>query len=147
MSVSTFAAWFTVVSKSSWTSKIMKITYWIFTILIAALMIVSAIPDVLLVDGAVQIFEHLGYPRYLLPFIGVAKLLGGAAILQPWFRRLKEWAYAGITFDLLGALYSHLAVGDPIQFLIPPILGLIFVAGSYLALRKLESRQYLAASV
>lgn len=119
----------------------MKIAYWIFTVLIAALMIVSAIPDVLLVDGAVEIFEHLGYPRYLLPFIGVAKLLGAAAILQPWFRGLTEWAYAGITFDLIGALYSHLAVGDGIAFLVPPILGLIFVGGSYLALNRLESRQ------
>ena len=125
----------------------MRITYWIFTGLIAALMIVSAIPDVLMVDGAVQIFEHLGYPRYLLPFIGVAKILGAAAILQPWFRSLKEWAYAGITFDLIGALYSHLAVGDAISFLIPPILGLVLVMGSYFTLRKLESRQVPSAAV
>lgn len=125
----------------------MKVAYWIFTGLTAALMIVSAIPDVLLVDGAVQIFEHLGYPRYLLPFIGVAKLLGGAAILQPWFRRLTEWAYAGITFDLIGAIYSHLSVGDGIQFLVPPILGLVFVSGSYITLRMLESRQSSASAV
>ena len=125
----------------------MKIAYWIFTILIALLMVVSALPDVLMVDGAVQIFEHLGYPRYLLPFIGVAKILGAVAILQPWFRNLKEWAYAGIAFDLIGALYSHIAVGDSIQFLIPPMLGLIFVGGSYITLRKLESRQVSAGSV
>jgi len=125
----------------------MKIAYWIFTALIAVLMIVSAIPDVLVVDGAVQIFEHLGYPRYLLPFIGVAKLLGAAAILQTWFPRLREWAYAGIMFDLIGALYSHISVGDPIQFLIPPILGLVFVSGSYITLRMLESRQSSASAV
>lgn len=125
----------------------MRIAYWIFTVLIALLMVVSAIPDVLMVDGAVQIFEHLGYPRYLLPFIGIAKLLGAAAILQPWFRGLTEWAYAGITFDLLGALYSHIAVSDPVQFLIPPILGLVFVIGSYATLRALESRQSSASAV
>lgn len=125
----------------------MKIAYWIFTVLIAALMVLSAIPDVLLVDGAVQIFEHLGYPRYLLPFIGVAKLLGAAAILQPWFRGLTEWAYAGITFDLIGALYSHIAVGDAVPFLVPPILGLILTAGSYLTFRKLESRQSAPSAV
>lgn len=118
----------------------MKVAYWIFTALTAALMIVSAIPDVLLVEGAVQIFEHLGYPRYLLPFLGVAKLLGAIAILQPWFPRLKEWAYAGITFDLIGALYSHLSVGDGIQFLIPPTLGLVLVIGSHVTMRGLESR-------
>lgn len=125
----------------------MKIAYWIFTVLIAALMALSAIPDVLMVDGAVQIFEHLGYPRYLLPFIGIAKLLGAIAILQPWFRTLKEWAYAGITFDLIGALYSHLSVGDGVPFLIPPILGLVLVVGSYLTLRKLESRQSAAVAI
>ena len=125
----------------------MKITYWIFTILLAALLILSAVPDVLLVPGAVQIFEHLGYPRYLLPFIGIAKLLGAAAILQPWFRRIKEWAYAGVTFDLIGALYSHIAVGDGPQFLIPPVLGLVLAGVSYVTLRNLESRQSAASAV
>lgn len=125
----------------------MKIAYWIFTILLAALLILSAVPDVLLVPGAVQIFEHLGYPRYLLPFVGIAKLLGAAAILQPWSRRIKEWAYAGITFDLIGALYSHLAVGDGIQFLIPPVLGLALTGGSYSILRILESRQSATSAV
>jgi uncharacterized membrane protein YphA (DoxX/SURF4 family) len=125
----------------------MKAAYWIFTGLIAALMIVSAIPDVLVVEGAVQIFEHLGYPRYLLPFIGVAKLLGGAAILQPWFPRLKEWAYAGITFDLIGAIYSHISVGDAIQFLLPPLLGLVLTIGSYATMRILDSRQSSPAAV
>ena len=125
----------------------MKIAYWIFTILLVALMSVSAIPDVLLVPGAVQIFEHLGYPRYLLPFIGVAKLLGSAAILQPWFRGIKEWAYAGITFDLIGAVYSHISVGDEISFLIPPAIGILLVGGSYVTLRQLESRQPASADV
>ena len=125
----------------------MKIAYWIVTILLAALLILSAVPDVLLVPGAVQIFEHLGYPHYLLPFVGIAKLLGAASILQPWFRGMKEWAYAGITFDLIGALYSHLAVGDGIQFLIPPILGLALTGASYATLRNLESRQSAASAV
>lgn len=125
----------------------MKIAYWIFTILLVALMILSAVPDVLVVPGAVQIFEHLGYPRYLLPFIGIAKLLGAAAILQPWSHGLKEWAYAAITFDLVGALYSHLAVGDGIQFLIPPILGLTLSGASYATLRTLESRHSAASAV
>jgi|SRR5690606_7024199 len=125
----------------------MKAIYWVFTGLLAALMIISAVPDVLVVEEAVQIFEHLGYPRYLLPFIGTAKILGTLAILQWRFPRLKEWAYAGITFDLIGALYSHLSVGDPVQFLIPPILGLAFVVGSYATLRTIESRQSQASPV
>jgi hypothetical protein len=117
----------------------MRIAYWVFTILAAALMTLSAIPDVLVVDGAVQFFEHLGYPRYLLPFLGVAKLLGVAAILQPWSRTLKEWAYAGLIFDLIGAFYSHMAVGDPPSLFAGSLIGLVLVSGSCVLLRLTES--------
>lgn len=119
----------------------MKITYWVVTILAAALMTLSAIPDILLSAEAVEIFRHLGYPTYLLPFLGVAKLLGVIAVLQPWFGRLKEWAYAGLTFDLIGAFYSHLSVGDSAAFWIFPVIGLILVSASYTCLLIIESRQ------
>jgi hypothetical protein len=56
---------------------------------------------------------ELGYPLFFVPFIGVAKLLGVIAILVPGFPRLKEWAYAGLYFDLIGATFSILAVGKP----------------------------------
>lgn len=59
----------------------------------------------------VEIFKQLGYPLYMLPFIGVAKLLGIITLVVPGFPRLKEWAYAGLFFDLTGAVYSGLAVG------------------------------------
>jgi hypothetical protein len=75
----------------------------------------------------VEIFKMLGYPIYMLPFIGVAKLLGVIALLVPGFPRLKEWAYAGMFFDLTGAVYSGLMVGgfDPkmLIMLIPYVLG------------------------
>src|SRR5258705_6246417 len=48
-----------------------------------------------------------------IPDLGVAKTLGVLAVVVPGFPRLREWAYAGLTFDLSGALYSHLSVGDP----------------------------------
>jgi hypothetical protein len=81
---------------------------------------------------AISIFGHLGYPAYLLPFLGTAKLLGVGAVLVPGFRRLKEWAYAGLVFDLFGALYSHVSVGDPPSVWVFPIVGLFLVGGSYL---------------
>lgn len=96
----------------------------------------SGIPDILKIPEAVQIFSHLGYPMYLLPFIGVAKILGAIAILYPGFPRLKEWAYAGIAFDLIGAFYSHLSVGDPPGALAPPLVGLALTAGSYILYHK-----------
>jgi uncharacterized membrane protein YphA (DoxX/SURF4 family) len=114
----------------------MKIAYWITTVLIALLMGVSGIPDILKIPEAVTIFRHLGYPEYLLPFIGVAKILGAIAILYPGFPRLKEWAYAGIVFDLIGAFYSHLSVGDPFGSLAPPLVGLVLAFASYILYRK-----------
>jgi hypothetical protein len=87
----------------------------------AALMLASAVPDVLQVPEAVAVFTHLGYPPYLLLFLATAKTLGVAAVLTPGAPRLKEWAFAGLTFDLLGALYSHLSVNDPPRAWLPAV--------------------------
>lgn len=106
---------------------------WTPTGLMAALLVLSAVPDVLRVPGAVSVFGHLGYPRYLLPFLGTAKLLGVAVVLAPGLRRIKEWAFAGLTFDLIGALYSHLSVGDPPQVWLPAAVGLALMVGAYVA--------------
>jgi hypothetical protein len=109
-----------------------KRAYWIVTGLMAAFMLMAAIPDILLIPQAVTIFTHLGYPTYLIPFVGIAKTLGVAAILIPGFWRLKEWAYAGLVFDLIGALYSHISVGDPPSAWAAALIGLLLVVGSYL---------------
>lgn len=114
----------------------MKIAYWIVTGLMAAFMLLASIPEVLRMQEAIDIFAHLGYPAYLLPFIGVAKILGVIAVLIPGYPRLKEWAYAGLVFDLIGALYSHISVGDPPTAWIFAAIGLILVTGSYLLYRK-----------
>jgi hypothetical protein len=53
----------------------------------------------------------LGYPMYFFAILGFWKVLGAIAILVPRFPRLKEWAYAGIFFDLTGAVASVAAVG------------------------------------
>jgi hypothetical protein len=113
-----------------------RLLYWIVTGLMAAFITLSAVPDVLQLPEAIAIFTHLGYPSYLLPFIGVAKILGVVAILVPRFPRLKEWAYAGLVFDLVGALYSHFSVGDPWSAWIFAVIGLVLVTGSYLLYRR-----------
>nr|WP_295863518.1 DoxX family protein [uncultured Chitinophaga sp.] len=88
------------------------VLYWIFTGLLAAGITMSAIPDALSVKEARDVFRHLGYPMYLLPFLGIAKLLAVIAIVTPGHPRLKEWAYAGLVYDLTGALYSGIAIGE-----------------------------------
>ncbi|MEO8174385.1 MAG: DoxX family protein [Sediminibacterium sp.] len=103
-----------------------KILYWVFTILFAMMMLGSAIPDVFVTEIAVKGMNvDLGYPMYFIPFIGIAKLLGLIAILIPGYPRIKEWAYAGLFFDLLGATYSIISVGASVSalaFMIVPVL-------------------------
>lgn len=110
--------------------------YWIVTGLMAAFMLMASIPDILRIPQAVDVFTHLGYPTYLIPFLGVAKILAVIAILAPAVRWLKEWAYAGLVFDLIGAFYSHLSVGDPLSAWMFPVIGLCLVTASYLVYRK-----------
>jgi hypothetical protein len=54
----------------------------------------------------------LGYPSYIIPALGLGKILAILAILWPGLPRLKEWAYAGIFFNMVGAVVSHVANHD-----------------------------------
>ena len=115
--------------------------YWMVTGLMAAFMVFASIPDILQIPEAVSIFGHLGYPRYLLPFLGTAKTLGVVAVLVPGVARLKEWAFAGLVVDLIGALYSHLSVGDGPSVWMPAVIGLLLVSGSYFVFRLRQSAE------
>ena len=114
---------------------------WTITGLMAALVTLSAIPDILQVEGAIAVMRHLGYPPYLLVFLGTAKMLGLLTILVPGRSRLKEWAFAGLTFDVTGALYSHLSVGDTPGVWMPAAVALVLIAGSYVAYRARPGKE------
>lgn len=117
-----------------------NIFYWVFTGLFAFLMAGSAIPDVLMQPEAVAgIHGGLGYPLYFIPFIGWAKLLGAVAILVPGFPRLKEWAYAGLVFDLAGAAYSLYAMPQPEGSPLFMALPLALAAASYIFYHKRQA--------
>jgi uncharacterized membrane protein YphA (DoxX/SURF4 family) len=91
--------------------KTKNIAYWTTTILVAFFMS-GGIAQVAQVKATVDGFVHiLGYPPYFVTILGVWKVLGAIAILVPRFPRLKEWAYAGIFFDLTGAAASNASVG------------------------------------
>lgn len=112
-----------------------NILYWIFTGLFAAFMLMSAIPDIFSHPIAIQgMHRELGYPLYFIPFIGVLKFLGVIAILVPGFHRIKEWAYAGFAFDLIGATYSVYSIGKPDWMYM--LLFLAFFATAYILYRK-----------
>jgi hypothetical protein len=105
-----------------------KIWFWIVTGLIAAFMVFSAIPEIAKTKEGVEIITGLGYPEYFVPFLGVAKLLGVIAILIPSKHWIKEWAYAGLLFDLAGATYSIYIMGGlslGLLFMVLPITLLL----------------------
>ncbi len=117
--------------KSRKAGKKTKIISLIFTGLFAFMMLGPAIPDIFSVQVAVEGFQKMGMPAYLLPFLGIAKTSGVIAILIPGYPRIKEWAYAGLVFDLLGATYSIIASGQPPANWMFMALPIILAAGSY----------------
>ncbi|HEY4110795.1 DoxX family protein [Puia sp.] len=122
--------------------KKIKILYWVFTGLFLFMMAGSAIPDIMSNPSAVKgIHDGLGYPLYFVPFIGIAKALGALAILLPISRRIKEWAFAGLFFDLIGATVSIIAVGTPAANYLFMALPLTLAVLSYVYFRKMADRQ------
>lgn len=113
-----------------------KITYWVLTGLFAFVMLGSAIPNIMVNPMSVQGFKEMGYPTYIIPFLGWAKLLGVIAILVPGFPRIKEWAYAGLIFDLLGATYSVANSGKDLVQWAPIFIFVALGAGSYIFYHK-----------
>jgi hypothetical protein len=116
--------------------KAINITYWVFTILLILLMGFSAVSSFMPSPEGIAMMKHIGYPYSVLTLLSIGKILGIIVILIPGFPRLKEWAYAGFTFDLVGAIHAGLAAGDPIGQWAPVILGLVFVFGSYIFYHK-----------
>jgi hypothetical protein len=110
--------------------KAKTMSYWATTFLIALETFVGGIVDLThgrtgVVTGPLvtEVVTSLGYPVYILAILGALKIPGAIAIVVPGFLRLKEWAYAGIVFELSGAVASHAACGkwgdcvSPLSFL------------------------------
>src|SRR5437588_5094108 len=112
------------------------IAYWMATTLIGLETLAGGATDLLhgrasLISGpfVLDVITHLGYPRYLLTILGIWKLLGGIVLFAPGLPRIKEWAYAGIFFELTGAAASWALHGDNANELIAPlILALVAIA-------------------
>jgi hypothetical protein len=110
-----------------------NVIYWISTGLLVAIMLMSGIMNALVTKDSVEMLaKHMGYPTYIIAFLGVAKILGSIGMLIPGYPRLKEWIYAGFTFDLTGALYSSIASGDPASGWVFMFVFFILIAVSYI---------------
>jgi len=111
------------------TSKMKVIGYWVTTILIALETLAGGVTDLMhgrtnLFSGplVVDVVTSLGYPVYVLAILGIWKIPGAIVLVVPGFLRLKEWAYAGIVFELSGAAASQAVRGRPSDIIAPLVL-------------------------
>ena len=118
--------------------KLNKIIYWVATLWLASGMLATGVLQLFhaKAEGAVAPpgvdgITHLGYPIYFLTIIGIWKILGVVALLIPKFPLLKEWTYAGFFFLTSGAVFSHVATGDPLKEIVPSVLLLVLTVVSW----------------
>ena len=116
--------------------KTIKIIYWVSTILFVLANLFSGITSIMQTEPGVELMKGLGYASYVLVILGVAKVLGSIALLQDKYRTLKEWAYAGFTFDILGASASFAFTMSPISAVISPLIFLAVMFVSYVSWTK-----------
>jgi hypothetical protein len=117
--------------------KKINILFWVFTGLYAAVIIFTSISGVASSpEWTKYIVTQLGYPAYFVPYISVAKILGGIALLVPGFPRVKEWAYAGLAFDLVSTIYSFISIGTPVGQWAPMLVFVALLACSYIFYHK-----------
>lgn len=114
-----------------------KIIYWSLTGLVAAGFLMSSFMYLGKSPELMANFQKAGFPVYFVTILGLAKLLGAIGIVNPWFPKLKEWAYAGFTFTLIGAVWTHIATSTPF---VAPLIFLILVALSYFFYQKVYGR-------
>lgn len=105
-----------------------KIVYWVSTIWLSLGMFATGLGQLIGVQsglGGVEMLRDLHYPVYLLPLLGILKIGGVLIILLPGLRGLKEWSYAGFCFLMIGAIFSHISVEDPMRKILPALVLLI----------------------
>jgi len=102
--------------------RLRTIVYWVATVPVLLETAVGAEWDLVRIPYVRDVFAHLGYPLYLLTILGVAKVSAVVGLVGPRFRRVKEWAYAGVFFVYAGAACSHYGVGDGPDRVATPIV-------------------------
>ncbi|MDR8393979.1 DoxX family protein [Aliifodinibius sp. S!AR15-10] len=108
-----------------------KIIYWISTIWLALGMLSSGIVQLFKMKEEIDFIIELGYPVYFMTILSAWKILGVVAVLVPKFPLLKEWTYAGFFFSMSGAIFSHIAMGDPVNEIFPSLLLLTLTVVSW----------------
>jgi uncharacterized membrane protein YphA (DoxX/SURF4 family) len=106
-------------------------TFRILTGLVCLVFVGSGMANLLHLPHIAKDMAHLGYPAYFSTILGAWKILGAWAVAIPAFPRVKEWAYAGMIFDLSGAAISRAVAGDGAAGVVPPLLVACLVVASW----------------
>jgi hypothetical protein len=94
--------------------------YWAVTAVVIGEAAIGGTMDLLRMAPFYPVLIDLGYPGYLSTILGAAKVAAAIVIAAPGLPRLKEWAYAGVLINMVGAMASHLAVHDSLDNLVAP---------------------------
>jgi hypothetical protein len=105
-----------------------RVIYWISTVLTLLFLVYFGIQDLQRSPAVITAIQHLGYPWYFSDLLGVGKLLAAAVLIYPKTRLLREWAYAGISIELISSFVSHSFLADPWPLRIAPLVILTIVA-------------------
>lgn len=117
-----------------------KIIFWVATVIIVLWEGIMPLSTVLFTPEYVTVGTRpLGYPDYFAYALIICKALGVLAIAYPKTPvRLKEWAYAGLTFSLIFAFISHACVDKNFGYMLMPLVVLGILIISYIYNRKLN---------
>jgi uncharacterized membrane protein YphA (DoxX/SURF4 family) len=105
---------------------------WLVTVPVCLAFLLSGIANLVHFPHVARDMAHLGYPPYFSSILGTWKILGALVVATPGFPRLKEWAYAGMMFDLTGAAISRGVMGDGPAGVVPPLVLASLVLASWL---------------
>ena len=121
-------------------TKTTKIVYWVLLVIFCLFHIMDGIGGIMRAPDGVKALANLSLPAYLMPFLGTLKILGVIALLQNKFKAIKEWAFAGFSFSLIGATVANAcAITPDVKFVIMPLAILVILLIVYYCWHKLEA--------
>jgi hypothetical protein len=116
--------------------KTIKITNWISTGLLSAMLIMSAAMYVFDNDTVSAMFESFGYPTYIIYALALAKVLAVITFWTPNMPKLKEWAYSALFFEFILAFFAHFMIDDNPA---GAAMAIVLLLVSYFTYQKLTS--------
>jgi hypothetical protein len=119
-------------AQSTQPSKGKTIVYWATTGLLSVGLLGSGFAKLSAQAPLVENMNHLGFPPYLLSILGFWMVAGAIVLLVPGAARVKEWAYAGVVFQMTGAAASHMFAGDALSQSAPTLFFVGLAIASYM---------------